>query len=228
MFDGVKPSLFDWAPCCGVQICDQSRSVREVKCLDLAMGSNALWLCAWLCVVTVVEWHWEDIGTAVGWHGEDNGWCRGPAAWGCQRGWLLLGHNVYLPQLWPCSFLGAVENFVSLVIAYFELVFVDVRCAISIAEFTQAEYVVGESRDDVSCACAEQWGAGDCQDCRPCRCFGFPGGCLDSHFWCCGVNIEQWCSRHEVVVTCPSVYYCCGITVVCGWGGWATGYCGSC
>ena len=69
---------------------------------------------------------------------------------------MLLGCDVDLPQLWPCILPGAVENVVSLFIVQFELVLVNVHCAISITEFTKAEEVGGEPRNDVSCTCTEQ------------------------------------------------------------------------
>ena len=106
---------------------------------------------------------------------------------------------------------------------------VEVRRAVSITKFSQAEEVVREAWYDVHCAglvryaCdGELGGRGG-------------GGALprrrsDDCFWCISVNVDErrcWC---EVVFTRSSIYDCSAVACcdVCGWVcKWAAGGCGS-
>ena len=103
-----------------------------------------------------------------------------------------------------------------------QVMLVERRHAAIVAEFTQADEIIGEARDDVAGASPQCWYGGYCEDGRSERCFGFPCGGADCGLRGIGVDVEEWCCWRKVVVARACVSNCSG--VVGRWvGKWATG-----
>ena len=126
--------------------------------------------------------------------------------------------NVDSPQPRSARFAVSREEALSVLVADAEGVFVQGGGAVGVTEFPQADEVVGESWDDVSCPSGDCGKAGDGELGRSGGGAVFSGGGADVGAWRRGVDVEEWGPGSEVVVRGACVD---NGGVVVSW--WATG-----
>ena len=88
-----------------------------------------------------------------------------------------------------------------------KMVFVKVCSAISIAEFSEAEEVVGEAGHDVYRACVRGYSRDGELSCRGGG-SEFPRRCPDFCFWCSVVNVDKRRCSSEVVLARSGIRDC--------------------
>ena len=126
--------------------------------------------------------------------------------------------NVDSPQLRSARFVVSREEALSVLVADMQGVFVQGGGAVGVTEFPQADEVVGESRDDVSCPSGDCGKAGDGELGHSRGGAVFPGCGADVGAWRGGVDVEERGPGSEVVVGGACVD---NGSVVVSW--WATG-----
>ena len=105
------------------------------------------------------------------------------------------------PETGPHGFSDGGEDGVALRVFDKEAVLVNNGGAISIAQFSEADEVVSEPRDDVAGAGLEGRDSWDGQLGRGCRGVGVASGSADGDGWCCGVDVKKRGIGGEVVIT---------------------------